>query len=153
MQSDDAYRNELHALIRELRAWIEGFAEIVEYEATEAADYWRLAVMPRAATACPIELILHRNQRYDMTIGRETYEDRPIESLGLFQPLLQAIVEGHVITRTWTTLATGAHHSVETIVDLGGEIWRAEHVNPDIATVAGRDQCAARDRHYAAYHP
>ena len=52
----------------------------------------------------------------DLSHGPETYEDEPVTSLGLFQPVLAAIIDGRVITRSWRTAATDTLARIETIV-------------------------------------
>ena len=61
--------------------------------------FWRLALLPHAANACPVELILHRDsQTYDIQLGHEAYEAKAIEAFRLFEPLLDAVVGGQVVT-------------------------------------------------------
>ena len=151
MQPDDAFRSRLDALIAALRSWAGELAEVADCEETDAADYWRLAVAPHDASACPVELILHRRQRYDVSIGDETYEDLPLERFDLLLPMLQAIAEGRVVTRAWHAAATEALHSVETIVDLPGGTLTGEREVDGVARIVSRDRCIACDRHYAPF--
>jgi hypothetical protein len=151
MLADDAFRSRLQVVIAELRRLADGLGDVATVDAAQAPDHYHLAVRPHAAAACPLELILHHDQRFDIVIGEETYEARPIEDLALFPALLTAIAAGRVLTRTWTTPATGAQYSVETLVFLEERVWRDETVNAAVARVAARDDCVAHDRHCAPY--
>lgn len=151
MQSDDVFRNELAGAIDALRACKAEYADCAEMEEVGTADYWRLAVAPRLPGACPMELILHRDQRYDAQIGEETYEALPVERLDLFAPLFRAVAAGQVVTRTWVTPATGALHSVETIVRLERGTLTGERLIEPLASLVGREECVARDRHWVPW--
>lgn len=151
MRASDAFRNELHAAIAALRAWAQGLADVADIAETEADDYWRLALRPHAATACPVELVVYADQRYDIAIGGEVWEDNTLGAASELLPLLAAISEGRVVTRTWETLATGAPFEVESIVETGERPWRAARTNPALARIVSREDCVARTRHYAPY--
>jgi hypothetical protein len=151
MLADDTFRPKLHAAIEALRSWSRSLADCASIEESEAADHWRLALTPHAAAACPVELILHADQRFDIAIGPETYEDQPVEDVTAFNALLGAITDGRVVNRAWSTPATGAHRETETLVDLGDTTWQRSRIEPRIAGVAPRDACVARTRHFAPY--
>ncbi len=151
MRPDDAFRAELHDTIRTLRTWADGLSDVATVDVSEADRHWRLRLVPHAPAACPVEVILYSDQRYDIEIGPETYEGLAAEPLARYLPLLMAISEGRVLTRTWSTLATGAHHSTATRIDATDGIWQHEHVQAAIARVADRAACGVRDRHFAPY--
>lgn len=151
MLSDDAFRNELAGVIDALRAWKSRNADWAAIDEEETPAFWRLAVQPKEARACPLEIVLHRNQRYDAQIGEESYEGLPVERLDLFEPLVDAVAEGRVVTRTWATPATGAVHSVETIVHLGRGTLTGQRLVDPVASLVERDACVARDRHWVPY--
>lgn len=150
MLADDAFRNRLHETIRTLRARCEELKSVASIRETETEDYWGVWLCPHAPTACPLELILHRDQRYDVTIGSETYEHLSADELALLPRLLDSVADGTVITRTWATRATGMTHSIQTIVPLDGSLWQASEETAVAARVP-RDDCLATDRHYAPY--
>lgn len=151
MRANDAFRNELHSTIRGLRTWADSLNGVAEVDISEADDHWRLNLVPHGTAACPVELVLYSDQRYDCAIGSETYEDQPATDLASLLPLLQAIVDGRLVTRSWTTVATGAHLATATIVNTPGGPWMREHVNATLERIADRDAAAVRDRHYAPY--
>ncbi len=154
MLAADAFRPQLHAAIETLRAWSRGLADCATIDEAEAADHWRVTIAPHAPAACPVELILHAGQRFDIAIGPETYEDQPLDDIALFASLLGAIAEGRVVTRTWSTQATGAVVETETVIDLsgdGGAKWAGSRADPVLGRLTTRDACEARTRHYAPY--
>lgn len=152
MRANDAFRAELHDTIRDIGAWADGLTDVSGVEIAETAEHWRLRLNPRAPSACPVEIILYSDQTYDVIIGQETYEGRPLDTFPQIPRLLAAIAEGRVITREWTTVATGARHSIATVVEMSdGEVWYGERNDDIIGRVAGREACAVRDRHYSPY--
>lgn len=151
MLADDVFRNGLRELIAELRTWTLQNADCATVEEAETDAFWRFAVSPRSACGCPLEIIVHRDQHYDAQIGDEVYEGLSVERLDLFARLVDAIAGGRVITRTWATPATGAVHSVETIVDLPGGTLTGERRIDTVAALADRAACVARDRHWVPY--
>ncbi len=151
MRADDRFREDLHKLIAGLRTWAASCSGEALCAQTETPDYWRLAVRPIANTACPLELILHADQRYDASIGLETYENRPLDRPDLLLPMVKAIADGQVITRNWRTRSTGLLHSIETIVRLEAGTLTGLREIPAVASFVGRDDCVGHDRHYAPY--
>ena len=97
MLSDDTYRTRLSAVIDDLERWAADAADIARIEAAGTPEAWRIAVAPLAANACPFELLLRRDQRYDLAIASESYEDQAIESLDVFRPFIDAIAAGRVV--------------------------------------------------------
>jgi len=125
MLPDDIFRSRLQTTIMALRYWAPSIADAARLEETETSDYWRINVAPAVASACPFELILHSDQRYDLSIAEETYEARPIETFDWFIPFADAIAEGNVVQRRWISRLTAIERGVETLVMLGGGgIWR-----------------------------
>ncbi len=150
MLSDDAFRTRLREAIASLRDWTATNRDVAEVDEIETPEYWRIEIRPRAAAACPVELILHRAQVYDLMIGAETFAGRPIEQLDLFRKLIEAIAAGNVITRTWLTAGTGAIHSVETSVTYESGTLAGER-REALAVTISRDACLAIDRAYVPY--
>lgn len=155
MLSDDMFRTALAPIVAGLEAWADTLAGVAAVEHGQEGTFWRLALQPIAPAACPVEIIVHQRQTYDVGIGPESYEDLPLEDLGRLLPLLQAVAAGRVVTRSWTTLATGALGMVETIVEMDvagrSDTWQRERVllGPNSAGVRATGR--ARDRHYAPY--
>lgn len=116
MLSDDVYRARRALTIAELSAWTGFVADVASVEYGSIDGAWRIAMTPRCSTACPVELLLRDDQKFDLRIGSETYEDRPIESLDAFLPLLQAIADGRVVTRRTLSALTGLLRETETFV-------------------------------------
>ncbi len=124
MLPDDVFRARLQTTITALKYWAPSIADAARIEETESGNYWKITVVPRLANACPFELILHFDQRYDLAIGEEAYEGLPIESFDLFLSFVEAVAAGNVVQRHWVSRLTGLERSVETIVTLaGGGIW------------------------------
>jgi hypothetical protein len=152
MQSDDQFRLALDAATARLDAWAERHGDCAEVSVERVGNFWRLSVMPHAANACPVELILHRDtQNFDLQLGLEAYERRAIGAFDLFEPLLDAVVAGHVVTRHTLSAAGGIPLLVETIIQPDDQIaWIAER-----QTSAGSKMTAAdtvtRDRHWVPY--
>lgn len=151
MIADDVYRVRLQAAVKHLRAWAAEYSDCADVVDEDTPDYWRLSVAPHAPSACPVELVLHRDQRFDAQIGDEVYESRDVTGFEEFAPLLEAVASGRVVTRTWTTLGTGAVHSVETIVGAEPRPICDERANSVVANVVPREACVAKDRHWLPY--
>jgi hypothetical protein len=125
MLPDDLFRSRLQTTITALKYWAPSIADSARVEENETGNYWKLSVVPRLANACPLEIILHFDQRYDLAVGGETYESLPIESFDIFMPFVEAVADGRVVQRRWVSRLTGLERSVETLVTLaGGGIWR-----------------------------
>jgi hypothetical protein len=125
MLPDDLFRSHLQTTLTALKYWAPSIADAARIDEAETGNYWKLGVEPHLANACPFELILHFDQRYDIAVGAEAYERLPIESFDLFLPFVEAIAEGRVVQRRWLSRLTGLERSVETLVMLsGGGIWR-----------------------------
>lgn len=125
MLPDDIFRSRLQSTITALRYWAPSIADAARVEDTETGNYWRILVMPKIASACPFELILHSDQRYDLSVAGETYEGRPIDSFDWCIPFANAVASGDIVQRRWISRFTGVERFVETVVMLpGGGIWR-----------------------------
>ena len=125
MLPDDLFRSRLQTTITALKYWAPSIADSARVEESETGNYWKIAVTPKLANACPFELILHFDQRYDVAIAEETYEGLPIETFDVFMPFVEAVSDGRIVQRHWVSRLTGLERSVETLVTLaGGGIWR-----------------------------
>jgi hypothetical protein len=151
MLADDVFGPKLFETIAALDAWAKEITPVAQVERSETESNWRIRVAPTVPNACPCELVLRRDQRFDLAIGGETYEDLPIRDLAQYLPLLQAVAAGNVVTRRWISSATELEYKVETIVRLpDGTSWRAERANP-LAPETDESNLECRDRHYLPY--
>jgi hypothetical protein len=150
MLSDDVYRSRLLATIESLRYFVPSVADVAQSEEQSDTSYWKLSLTPHTAGACPIELILHSSQRYDVMIAAEAYEDREIASLDMFVPLVEAITAGRIVERSWFQLTTGAKTARETLVSMGnGKVWQD---GSGLGSVRGHeDTVRCEDRHFLPY--
>lgn len=149
MLPEDTFRRAFEAATADLTRFAEAQREAAAVEHEMAPGFWRLAMRPLAVNACPVELLLHRGQTRDLAIASELYEATPVGDLALLRQMLEAIVAGRVVTRTWSSGLTGAAVACETIVTLaGGLVWSP--VPAAIADVTG-GTLTKRDRHYVGY--
>jgi hypothetical protein len=117
MQSDDVFRKAFEAASSRMTAWVEEQRDVAAVDYERSVDFCRVSLVPRAPNACPVELMLHRpTQTYDVQIGTETWEGQPAGHLERFIPMLDAIVSGRVIARTYLTVQSGTPVRVEVIV-------------------------------------
>ena len=152
MLSDDVYRTKLRATVKDLERAVAPLAAVAHVEITQTPDYARLSLIPFAAGACPVEIMLRSDQCFDIAVASEFYEDCRIDRLDLFAPLLLAISGGQVIQRHHLSAATGTERSIETIVTLpDGTLWQNGYVHERIANAIDADETLLRDRRFLAY--
>jgi hypothetical protein len=151
MLSDDVFKTRLRVAIGELEVWLATLAPLARVDLDQDEASWRATLVPNAPEACPFELVLRIDQQFDMAVGPETYEDQPIAELAAFQPLLQAIASGRVVTSAWTTAATGTRIRVRTeIAPIDRPLWaRSRELLP--AAALREPELIRHDRHYAPY--
>lgn len=152
MLPDDIFRTRLQSTITALRYWAPSIADAARLEETETGDYWRIIVTPKVASACPFELILHADQRYDLSVAGEVYEGRPLDTFDWCIPFANAVADGNVVQRRWISRFTGLERLVETVVMLpSGTIWRegngASHLTPTLDD----DGTELRERRFLPY--
>jgi hypothetical protein len=127
MNSDDIYRNELQRTLATLEAWARDYGDVADVYTSNAHSNWHMTSRPHASGACPFELVLRSGQRFDLTIGNEIYEDKPIDRLDFFPMLVRAIAAGHVERVEVISALTGAIDAVEMRVTLeDGWAWIGE---------------------------
>lgn len=152
MLANDIFEREYAAIVEGLGTAMQRFADVAAVDIETAREFWRGRLQPAAVNACPFEIIVHRAQIVDLTIGPETYERQPIPSLGALVPLIQAIGEGRAITRRWFAQSSGAPVAVETLVRLDPEtVWHNRRAILDYGLEAGAAGTERRDQHYVAY--
>lgn len=153
MLPDDVFRAHLQSTTAELARWAESIRDVAGAVVAEGPGFWKLTVTPRTWGACPFELLLRSDQKLDITLAKETYEDRPMPSLDRFPVLVRAIADGHVVERHWRSLDTGALAIVETIITPStGEPWRDHRlVTGDGHAAAPGPRLSMLDRHFLPF--
>jgi hypothetical protein len=116
-----------------------------------AGRYWRVRLKPHQPNACPVELLLSRDQVFDCDIGPESAENQPITDLGLFLPMLWAITDGRVLLRSWRAHATGSELVRELVVDLAPDQTWSMQRRVRAGTATTEASAVASDQVYVAY--
>lgn len=144
MTPDDAYRQTLQGTIEGLRYWVPSIADVAYVAEGSGADFWHIDVTPNTSGGCAFELLLRHDQLYSAVVAGETYEDLPVEDLGIFLPMAEAIVEGRVIERRWFSRQTGVLCAKEMRILLPyGTIWQEGGPPPP--------GCERHDHHFLPY--
>ena len=152
MLSDDVYRSQLAATFARLQDAVAPFAPDAQIASAATPDYVRLSLVPHAAGACAVEVMLRADQLYDISVGTEFYEDCAVQRFDLFEPLILAITRGDVVQRRHISSATGTERSIETIVTLpGGQVWRKGYVHTDVAGAIDDEATVFADRRFVPY--
>jgi hypothetical protein len=134
----------VEATIEQIRYWVPTISDVARILEAREDESWLLLLDPHLATACPVAIALRQDGRFDISLAGETYEDRALKSLDQLVALLERIVDGDVIRRSWCSTATGAPQGVETHVRLGaGVVFRNGPIPADGA--------ACCDRHFLPY--
>lgn len=127
MLPDDVFSAKRDRTIAALQQWHRGITDCAHVEEEAAGNFWRLAITPFTASACPFEVILHQRQTCDLAIGPESYENRTSDELDRLPAMAEAIAAGRVLTRTKSSAVTGLTVAIETEIRLAdGQVWRAE---------------------------
>ena len=95
--------------------------------------------------------MLRVDQKYDIGLAREVYEDLDVDSLDRFGPLLIAIANGEVVTSTWCAASTGAKVRVATIITPSdAPVWTG--TRQVVRTrAASDDELIRHDHHFVPY--
>ncbi len=150
MLATDVFRSRLQETTTAIALWLAAIDADAEVVLTRGMA-WRVRLEPHAKSACPVELILRIDQCFDLMVATEVYEDRPIQNLGLFPKLLQAVTDGRVITRVSASAVTGATYLVESRVTLSdGARWTGTRQVLSHSPAANVDLLHL-DRHYLPY--
>ncbi|MEQ1672205.1 MAG: hypothetical protein ABL893_15225 [Hyphomicrobium sp.] len=127
MFSDDVYRNKLATVIDVLEAWARDTRDAAAIETSVTSAYWKMQVKPGTPGACPFELLLRADQRFNVRIGDEVYENKPVDQFEFFPMLVRAIERGNVERVAISSALTGALDAIETRVTLeDGWAWIGE---------------------------
>lgn len=152
MPADDTYRLKLQQVIASLKAWTGFVADVAKVEVSEVGEAWRIALQPKAAHACAMEMVLDgASPRCDLRIASETYEDWPLPSLDIVLPLIEAVAEGKVVTRRTASATTGMPLGVTTLIRLAdGRLLESSHEGSADRELSA-DTIQIRDTHYLPY--
>jgi hypothetical protein len=127
MLPDDVFRARLDRTVAGLRQWGQSISDCAKVAEVQESNHWWFVAIPHVTGACRFELILHHAQKYDLALGGEAYENRPVDELDRLLPLAEAVAAGRVLARHKTSANTGMPLAVETIVRLpDGEVWQAD---------------------------
>src|SRR5687768_18299231 len=91
MLHDTVQRSRFEATVAALSYWAPSVADVARVQEVETESCWRMKITPVDPAACPFELTLRHDGHYRLVIAGEVYDDRPIESFGVFVPLAEAI--------------------------------------------------------------
>lgn len=120
MLSDDSFRKRLQHVIAALEVWAAEMEPWADIEHGFINGAWRISAVPQIETACPFEIIIRPDQKYDMRVDGEIYEDLPLDALTDIPQIVRSISNGRLLIRRWRGQATGLIYNVETVVDLPG---------------------------------
>lgn len=148
---DDVFRSRLRETIETLEAWAAGHRDVAQIDIAATPAYWKLTVLPATAGACPFELLLRADQRFNTIVGDEIYEDKPIDTFEFFPMMVRAIATGNVERIEVMNAMTGAVDTIEMRLTLeDGWAWIGERrVGPRIA----RRQDVAEERRVFPFLP
>ena len=151
MLSDDTYRAKLDQTIASVRAWTGFVADVARVEIADQGQAWRIALLPRSVNTCPAELVLRQDRKYDLAVGGQIYKDRTLPSLDFVLPLLEAVAEGRVVARTFSSAATGLVHGIGIVITLANGA-RFEEQQPLIdLPPALEPRVEVSERHFLPY--
>jgi hypothetical protein len=151
MQPQDVFNRAFDDTTVAIEEWLLTLAPHAVVEQERTANYWRVRLKPHQANACPAELMLSRQQVFDLDVGSEGVAGQHIQDFRVFKPLLEAVVAGRCVTRSWNSQATGAELTREFIANLDAErqwtIRRVVHAG----STATELTAVARDHVYVPY--
>lgn len=124
MYPNDVFRNELSAVTRALSDWADRWRDAATFDIKEGIGYWRISARPSTPGACPMTLVLRNDQKFDLALAGERFEDRNIDDFALFGALAQSVSAGRVELIQTQSALTGGLKSIETRVTLDdGAVW------------------------------
>lgn len=122
--ADDVFRAGLRSATESLTAWGKAVAPEAAIEIREAGGFWRLTARPKTKGACPLTLVLRNDQKFDLGLAGERFEDRDIEDFALFGAIARAVEQGRVEQVRSACAFTGAPRSIETrLIFEDGSVW------------------------------
>ena len=124
MYPDDVYRTRLSGAIAELQDWGTRFKDAGRIETRDGSGFWRMVARPATPGTCPMTLVLRADQKFDIALAEERFEDQQVEDFGLFSALAEAVALGHVEQLISQCAVTGMGRDIETRVLLAdGRVW------------------------------
>lgn len=151
MQPQDVYNRGYDATITALNRWIATLSDVAAIECEQTAGYWRVRICPFERNACAAELMVSRQQTFDLEVANEGMLGEQVADFSLFQPLLEAIARGNAVCRTWSAMATGSDLMREVIVKMAdGREWSMSRI-VTAGTAATELSAVANDRVFVAY--
>lgn len=120
MASDDSFRQRLQHVISALESWAKEMQPYADIEYGPINGAWHIHAVPHAETACPFEIILRPDRKFDLVVGGQTFEDQPLDVLTDIPQMVRAISNGRVLIRHWTSSSTGLEYKVEASIDIPG---------------------------------
>ena len=153
MQSYDTSRVKLEQLIASIRAWTGFVADVARVEISEEGTGYRIALQPRAAGACPLEFVLDGHEpKCDLMLGGTMYKNVPLPSLDVVLPLLEAVVDGRVVTQRTLSAATGLLKGVSTSIRLAdGRVIEPKQPSVTAGNLGDDAGLESREVHYLPY--
>jgi len=124
MYPDDVFRNELAAVTRTLSDWAYRLKDVAHFDIKEGTGHWRISARPATPGACPMTLVLRNDQKFDLALARERFEERQIEDFALFGAIADAVSAGRVETVRTESAMTGGLKAIETRINFkDGAVW------------------------------
>ena len=124
MLAEDIFRNRFTDLVTRLEAWALAYRDTGNMDTKQGMGFWRVIARPATPGACPVTLVLRDDQKFDLSIAGDLFEDRAIEDFALFPGLLEAIAQGRVERTHYACALTGTPLGHETRVLLeDGRSW------------------------------
>ncbi|MEQ1647382.1 MAG: hypothetical protein ABL898_02250 [Hyphomicrobiaceae bacterium] len=151
MLPEDVFNRGYEAVVAELERMVTALEPVARVDRERAPTFWRTRLTPHTRNACPMELVIHRNQRFDLVLDTEVAEGQLIGALSMFPKIVAAVSGGRVVLRTHRAQATGASVAREAIVSLGeGDAW--SNKNALLASSSDSEHGAVyADRHFTPY--
>ncbi len=124
MYPDDVFRNELAAVTRTLSDWAYRLKDVAHFDIKEGTGYWRISARPTTPGTCPMTLVLRNDQKFDLALARERFEERQIDDSALFGAIADAVSAGRIeLVRTLSAM-TGGLKAIETRINFkDGAAW------------------------------
>ncbi len=152
MAIDDRVQRHLRDIAAKYHDWSQTYRDHGTFEVEDSAGYWRFAGSPTLVSACAFEILLHPSHKIDFVIGSQNYEERDLEPLEHVLSLIDAIVQGRLITRAWVSSNTATLLKIETLIYWQNfeTPWRdIEIVEPELLRAGAA--MYKTDRHYPPY--
>lgn len=138
MLAEDLFRTRLAGLIAKLEDWAARYSETGSMDAKYGTGFWRVVARPSTPGTCPVTLVLRADQKFDLSLAGDLFEDRPIENFDIFPPLLEAVAQGRVERTHYTSALTGAPLGHETRVLLSdGGSWGERRMRSNAHAIDG----------------